>query len=50
MQVASNLRIKKLYGSAATQNYVFADLEDAYFGYSIKHVRIIDLKHNYDKM
>jgi hypothetical protein len=47
MQVASNLRIKKLYGSAAT---IFADLEDAYFGYTIKHVRIIDLKHNHDKM
>ncbi len=50
MQRASNLRIKKLYGKAATQNYILADLEDAYFGYSIKYVRIIDLKHKYDKM
>ncbi len=50
MYVASNLRIKKLYGSADTQNYIFADLEDTYFGYSIKRVRIIDLMHKYDQM
>jgi hypothetical protein len=51
MRLATNLRIKKLYGSTATQNQIFADLEDAYFGYSIKSVRIIiDLKQNYDKM
>jgi hypothetical protein len=29
MHVASNLLIKKLYGSAAAQNQIFADLEDA---------------------
>jgi hypothetical protein len=50
MHVASNLQIKKLHGSAAAQNQIFVDLEDAYFGYSIKRVRIIARKHNHDKM
>ncbi len=51
MRVASrNLLIKKLYGLSATDNYIFADLEDVYFGYSFKHVRIIDLKRNQEKM
>jgi hypothetical protein len=29
---------------------MFADLEDAFFGYSIKGVRIIAPKHDHDKM
>ncbi len=48
MQLIYSLSIKKFYSSPSTQKLIFVDLEDAYFDYSIKGVRII--KHNHDKM